>query len=178
MPIYQGHWLTLHQKSAPAAPCPHTPTSPEAAAAARHWRAETLAALGEISRASRTLESEAPIVAMGEVELDVLMSIPPPPSPLDDADLTQLADDLHAREDDELGPDPISIGPEVVLRALHTSARDAGSGGSRMRTEHLTAIVEGGDSSRLPMMNSSCDWLMDKYPQLYDLTSVAAVPHH
>ena len=63
--------------------------------------------------------------------------------------LLLLSDDLCAREDDELDPDPISFGPDVVLRALHTSARGAGSGGSRMRTEHLKAIVEGGDSSRL-----------------------------
>ena len=45
--------------------------------------------------------------------------------------------------------DAIDISAELLLHALSSSARGAGGGGSRMRTEHLQAIVESGQCARL-----------------------------
>ena len=73
---------------------------------------------------------------------------------------------------------PFPLAPRLpFVRYTHLLEAPAARGGSRMRTEHLKAIVEGGDSSRLhELILRLVNGRIPTAP--YDLTSVVAVPHH
>ena len=112
---------------------------------ARNRRAEALASLGELSRASFVLNSSAGIASL--TDTSPLLDLHPPP--VETEDLSHLNDRLTAEHSTTNQADAIDISAELLLHALSSSARGAGGGGSRMRTEHLQAIVENGQCARL-----------------------------
>ena len=112
---------------------------------ARNRRAEALASLGELSRASFVLNSSAGIASL--TDTSPLLDLHPPP--VETEDLSHLNDRLTAEHSTTNQADAIAISAELLLHALSSSARGAGGGGSRMRTEHLQAIVENGQCARL-----------------------------
>ena len=108
----------------------------------RHRRAEALASLRELSRATRTLESDAAVVAVGEPEFAAIQALHPPT--LDEIDLAAAHNCLE-----DSAPEPVTFDLALLRRACFTAKRGAGGGGSRMRMEHLQAIAARGRMGRL-----------------------------
>ena len=78
--FHAGRWQILHHQSEPHHK-DHNLSSPEEASKIeqdnRHRRAEALASLRELSRATRTLNSDAAVVAVGEPEFAAIQALHP-----------------------------------------------------------------------------------------------------
>ena len=89
--FYEGRWEHLHEKSTTTTRKPHHQTVDDVVMA-RNRRAEALASLGELSRASSVLNSSAGIASL--TDTSPLLDLHPPP--LETEDLSHLNDRFTA----------------------------------------------------------------------------------